>query len=90
MLHFLVGYLAGAGIDARWVVLEGNQEFFAVTKRVHHLLHGQPGNGGGWTSRQEPATARPSRNSLESWGNGSSRATSSSCTTPDRRADTRD
>jgi trehalose synthase len=46
MLHFLVGYLAGAGIDARWVVIEGNQEFFAVTKRVHHLLHGQPGDEG--------------------------------------------
>jgi trehalose synthase len=46
MLHFLLGYLAGAGIDARWVVLEGNEEFFAVTKRLHHLLHGQPGDEG--------------------------------------------
>src|SRR5215204_5673055 len=46
MLHFLVGYQTGAGIDARWLVLEGNQDFFAVTKRVHHLLHGQPGDGG--------------------------------------------
>jgi trehalose synthase len=46
MLHFLLGYLAGAGIDARWMVVEGNQEFFAVTKRLHHLLHGQPGDGG--------------------------------------------
>ena len=25
MLHFLVGYLAGAGIDARWVMLEGGR-----------------------------------------------------------------
>jgi trehalose synthase len=54
MLHFLLGYLAGAGIDARWVVLEGNDEFFAVTKRVHHLLHGQPGDGG---ELDEPARA---------------------------------
>jgi trehalose synthase len=46
MLHFLLGYLAGAGIDTRWVVLEGNDEFFAVTKRIHHLLHGQPGDEG--------------------------------------------
>jgi trehalose synthase len=44
MLHFLLGYLVGAGIDARWVVLDGNQEFFEVTKRVHNLLHGQPGD----------------------------------------------
>jgi trehalose synthase len=54
MLHFLLGYLAGAGIDARWLVLEGNQDFFAVTKRVHHLLHGQPGDEG---QLDEPARA---------------------------------
>jgi trehalose synthase len=54
MLHFLVGYLAGAGIDAHWVAIEGNQEFFAVTKRLHHLLHGQPGQGG---ELDEPAQA---------------------------------
>jgi trehalose synthase len=54
MLHFLLGYLAGAGIDTRWVVIEGNQEFFEVTKRVHHLLHGQPGDGG---ELDEPARA---------------------------------
>jgi trehalose synthase len=44
MLHFLLGYLVGAGIDARWVVLDGNDRFFQVTKRVHNLLHGQPGD----------------------------------------------
>ncbi|HEV2919170.1 MAG TPA: glycosyl transferase family 1, partial [Actinomycetota bacterium] len=54
MLHFLLGYLTGAGIDTRWVVIEGNQEFFEVTKRVHHLLHGQPGDGG---ELDEPARA---------------------------------
>jgi trehalose synthase len=54
MLPFLLGYLAGAGIDTRWVVLEGNEDFFAVTKRVHHLLHGQPGDGG---ELDEPAQA---------------------------------
>jgi trehalose synthase len=45
MLHFLLGYLAGAGIDTRWVVVEGDEDFFEVTKRIHHLLHGQPGDG---------------------------------------------
>jgi trehalose synthase len=44
MLHFLLGYLAGAGIDARWVVLQGDERFFQVTKRVHNLLHGRPGD----------------------------------------------
>jgi len=82
MLHFLLGYLAGAGIDTRWLVLEGNQDFFAVTKRIHHLLHGQPGDGASWTSRHEPATAKRSKKRSESWSHGSSLATSSSCTTP--------
>src|SRR5215204_5272607 len=54
MLPFLLGYLAGAGVDARWLVIEGNQDFFAITKRVHHLLHGQPGDEG---ELDEPAQA---------------------------------
>jgi trehalose synthase len=54
MRHFLLGYLTGAGIDTRWVVIEGNQEFFEITKRVHHLLHGQPGDEG---DLDEPARA---------------------------------
>jgi trehalose synthase len=44
MLHFLLGYLVGAGIDARWLVLDGDGRFFQVTKRIHNLLHGQPGD----------------------------------------------
>ena len=47
MLHFLLGYLAGAGIDTHWAVLEGNEDFFTVTKRIHHLLHSQRGDGHG-------------------------------------------
>jgi trehalose synthase len=47
MLQFLLGYLAGAGIDARWVVIGGDEPFFEVTKRLHNLLHGQPGDDGG-------------------------------------------
>jgi trehalose synthase len=47
MLQFLLGYLVGAGIDARWVVIGGDEPFFEVTKRLHNLLHGQPGDDGG-------------------------------------------
>ena len=42
----LIGYAKGAGVDARWAVLDGNPEFFAVTKRIHNLLHGFEGDGG--------------------------------------------
>jgi trehalose synthase len=46
MLAFLLGYQAGAGIDVRWVVIEGDDDFFEVTKRLHHHLHGEAGDEG--------------------------------------------
>jgi len=46
MLHTVLGYLAGAGIRTRWQVIEGDDEFFEVTKRIHNLLHGEAGDGG--------------------------------------------
>jgi trehalose synthase len=46
MLRVLLPYTRGAGIDARWFVLEGDPEFFRITKRLHHRLHGQVGDGG--------------------------------------------
>src|SRR6476619_311285 len=42
----LIGYAKGAGVDARWAVIEGNPEFFTVTKRLHNNLHGFEGDGG--------------------------------------------
>lgn len=42
----LIGYAKGAGVDARWAVIQGNPEFFAVTKRIHNFLHGFEGDGG--------------------------------------------
>ena len=42
----LIGYAKGAGVDARWAVIQGNPEFFKVTKRAHNLLHGFEGDGG--------------------------------------------
>ena len=46
MLRPLLGYCRGAGVDARWVVIEGQPEFFAITKRIHNRLHGFAGDGG--------------------------------------------
>jgi trehalose synthase len=46
MLQALVGYVEDLGIDIRWTVLSGEAEFFAVTKRLHNWIHGQPGDGG--------------------------------------------
>src|ERR671939_378048 len=46
MLQTLLAYARGAGIDARWLVIEGDPEFFAITKRLHNGLYGSPGDGG--------------------------------------------
>ncbi len=46
MLHTLVAYAAGTGIDIRWLVIGGDAEFFAVTKRIHNRLHGVAGDSG--------------------------------------------
>lgn len=52
LLGSLVAYARGAGVDARWVVIEGSPEFFALTKRIHNRLHGA-------TGRRRPARANP-------------------------------
>ena len=45
LLRSLVAYTLGTGVDGRWVVVQGTPEFFGITKRVHHALHGSPGDG---------------------------------------------
>jgi trehalose synthase len=46
MLQTLLAYGRGAGVDSRWLVLRGTPEFFAITKRIHNVVHGEPGDGG--------------------------------------------
>ena len=46
MLQTLLAYARGAGVDARWVVIEGNPRFFEITKRLHNHLYGTAGDGG--------------------------------------------
>lgn len=46
MLRVVLGYARDAGVDARWLVIEGNAPFFAVTKRIHNHLYGTAGDGG--------------------------------------------
>ena len=46
MLPTLLGYARSAGISNRWLVLDGDPDFFEITKRIHNLLHGNLGDGG--------------------------------------------
>jgi trehalose synthase len=45
MLHSLLRYARGFGIDVRWLVLDASPAFFRITKRIHNALHGSPGDG---------------------------------------------
>jgi len=44
LLQTLLAYARGAGIDARWLVVEGDPRFFEITKRVHNRLYGTAGD----------------------------------------------
>jgi trehalose synthase len=46
LLRPLLAYARGAGVDGRWLVIDGTPEFFTVTKRLHNRLHGIEGDGG--------------------------------------------
>src|SRR5215471_13881955 len=45
MLHSVLRYARGLGINARWLVIDAPPEFFRITKRVHNALHGSAGDG---------------------------------------------
>ena len=41
ILSRLVPLMNQLGVDARWSVIEGNDAFFSVTKKIHNALHGR-------------------------------------------------
>src|SRR5689334_24159644 len=45
MLHVLVGYVEDLDIPVRWLVITGDAEFFAITKRLHNQIHGESAGG---------------------------------------------
>ena len=66
LLSSLVPYSRAAGVDVRWVVIEGDPAFFQVTKRLHNMLHGTPGDGKGLSAGDEAAyLATTERNAAE-------------------------
>jgi trehalose synthase len=46
MLQTMLAYERGAGLDVRWLVVDGDAPFFALTKRLHNRLHGETGDDG--------------------------------------------
>ena len=69
MLHVLLGYVRGVGIDTTWLVIEGQPDFFDVTKRIHNHLYGTNGDGGPLGTTEHAiyeATLAPERDALAS------------------------
>ena len=46
LLSCMVPLARAFGLDARWLVIDGDPEFFALTKRLCTLLYGSAGDGG--------------------------------------------
>ena len=42
ILHSIIPLYRGLGIEASWLVMDGNDRFFDVTKRLHNALQGAP------------------------------------------------
>lgn len=64
MLPGLLGYARARGIDARWVVVGADGDFFEITKRLHHNLHGAKGDGGPLGASERRRYERASRAAL--------------------------
>ncbi|MDP2940101.1 MAG: glycosyl transferase family 1, partial [Candidatus Omnitrophota bacterium] len=42
ILSRMVPLLKELGVDTRWDVIKGGEQFFEVTKKFHNALHGKP------------------------------------------------
>jgi trehalose synthase len=60
--YTLIPLMADAGLDVEWRIIEGADEFFDVTKRMHNGLQGQPGP---LTEEQQDAYRRYQRINAE-------------------------
>ncbi|MPV36839.1 glycosyltransferase [Georgenia subflava] len=47
LLRALLPYAAGAGVDVRWLVVDGDPGYDDLTARLTHAMHGDAGDGGG-------------------------------------------
>src|SRR5438093_3276796 len=65
LLAASLGYLAEDGITARWLVIEGDPDFFEITKRIHNRLHGVLGDGGSLRAAERSHYERVIHDNLE-------------------------
>jgi len=69
MLQVLVGYVQDLDIQIGWLVITGDAEFFAITKRLHNQIHGSPSGAPLGPAEAEHYTQMLAANAMElaSW-----------------------
>ena len=70
MLQVLVGYSRDVGIDARWTVLHGDPEFFAVTNASTTASTVSPATAAGWVRPSRPSTPESPERRPRPWHRG--------------------
>jgi trehalose synthase len=65
MLQMMLAYARGAGVDTRWLVMQGDPSFFAITKRVHNWLHNSTGDGASLAQSERDHYLEVSRSNAE-------------------------
>ncbi len=68
LLATLVGYAVGVGVECEWCVIDGDPQFFHVTKRVHNGLYGSAGDGGELGAREHAAYEETAGRNAEAIG----------------------
>lgn len=58
LLHALLPYAAGARVRVGWFTLDGDRDFFALSTRLGHALHGRARDGDGIGPEQRDAYER--------------------------------
>lgn len=66
LLNTLVPLMVSLGLEAHWHVLEGDDEFFAITKILHNSLQGM---GAQWTAEMADAYIERSREYVKGFKN---------------------
>jgi trehalose synthase len=65
MLAWEIPYERGLGMDTRWLVIEGDTQFFSFTKRLHALLHGVAADGSAISEAERTAYEQTLARNLE-------------------------
>jgi trehalose synthase len=68
LLHSVLAYARGLGVNTRWLTIGGPPDFFRITKRIHNAIHGDPGDGSGLGDAAREQFERTTRDNAKELG----------------------